>query len=210
MRFFSILQKLLEQFFQSLFVDCLKMLILPATLFMSAKILNNFLNMKPIVAQSLNCIIIVSISILLIFVCNTICTKLRHEKISKSNFAKDYKCAMDITTDKNRKKWINIVTSLQMKDIKPLVKSLNDFHYIKLMNLTEENVFKIRSNNAYLQISFIIKNTAGEYAVFQRVGNQLSTLPQVLSGYSILRSFSPATLRKSYIISTIMNKIGVF
>jgi hypothetical protein len=167
--------------------------------------LATFLNVKTIVAQLIIVLIIIGFFVLLLI----LKSKSREdEKESQKVSAEEIKTCMYVASGYGRLKYIKIVSALKEGNTNPLFKALHLFKFTRF-RLNDENVFLEKSNYAFLQVSFIIRNQANELAIFQRLGEELSSLPKLLTGCSILRSFSPATLRRGYLIESILYKIGL-
>lgn len=131
------------------------------------------------------------------------------EKKSMGERASDYKCVLKASSGMNRSRIIDIYEGLKDEDPRPLFDYLKRFRCRFIPDLDAENIHERKSEFAYLQISFIVKNKQGEIAVYHRFGEELSSLPKLLSGCSVLKSFSPASLRKPYLIESILHKVGL-
>ncbi len=167
--------------------------------------LATFLGVKPFIAQ----IIIVGTSICLFVLIMIFKNKSRKdEKKSQDPAADEIKTGMYVESGYGRKKRIHIVSALKDGNPQPLINALHRFKVVRF-KLNEENVYSEKSQYAFLQVSFIIRNKDNEVAIYQRLGRELSPLPKLLTGCSILRSFSPATLRSRYLIESIIHRIGL-
>ncbi|MFA6660921.1 MAG: hypothetical protein WCS62_04865 [Bacilli bacterium] len=167
--------------------------------------LATFLKVKLIVAQLIIVLMIIGFFVLLLI----LKSKSRaDEKESQKPSAEEIKTGMYVASRYGRMKYINIISALKVGNTKPLFKALHLFKFTRF-RLNDENVFPVKSDYAFLQASFIVRNQANELAIFQRLGKELSSLPKLLTGCSILRSFSPATLRRGYLIESILYKIGL-
>lgn len=167
--------------------------------------LATFLGVRPIIAQLIIVLIIICLFVLLL----VLKSKSREdEQESQKPYAEEIKSGMYVASGYGRSKYVKIVSALREGNTKPLLNSLHLFKFTRF-KLNDENVFHVKSKYAFLQASFIIKNQANELAIFQREGKELSSLPKLLTGCSILRSFSPATLRRGYLIQSILYKIGL-